>query len=61
MGKMYLAMELSKSAQTNLGPLKLSWNDGQIGAIPVFATKTAARKAYGRKVKLVEIAKVEDE
>jgi len=55
--KMYLALRMCRSAMTNLGSnIDLSWNDGQIGAMPVFKTKKAAREAYGKKVGLQEIA-----
>jgi hypothetical protein len=62
MSKMYAAMRLCKEAQTNIGQsIRLSWNERQVGALPVFETKTAARKVYGKNVELYEISATESQ
>jgi len=49
----YLAMRLWRELQTNMGPLPLNGLEKDlVGVVPVYRTKTAARKVYGRDVEL---------
>lgn len=53
---MYMAMRIQFEMQTNFMPVRCdNEREGVVGVIPVFRTKTAARKWYGRNVELREI------
>ena len=55
-GKMYLCLMLQKRGETSIGIDIDMTNDDVAGYAPVYWTKTAARRDYGKNVKLVEIA-----
>jgi hypothetical protein len=53
MKKMYIAMVLvTEHALTTGAKIQLSWADGMIGVTPIFSSKAAARKYYGKDIPL---------
>jgi hypothetical protein len=54
-GKMYVVRRLFREAETTLGLTVRMEDDETAGCMWVFWTKAAARKTYGRNVKLMEI------
>jgi hypothetical protein len=54
---MYLAQRLVKrmESETGIGMLLENSEDGLVGMLPVFSTKAAARKWYGKDVKVREL------
>ena len=52
-------MEVDSNLPFKIPKLELKWSDGQVGALPVFATREAAEKWTGDPALVVEM-KTED-
>ena len=51
----YMAWKTGKEGSLAVAGVTLLFPDGVIGYIPVYRTKTAARKAHGRKLTLIPL------
>jgi hypothetical protein len=62
MKKMYIAMVLvTEHALTTGAKIQLSWADGMIGVTPIFSSKAAARKYYGKDIPLSAVMEQQKE